>query len=77
MKKQPFSAFFQFSIFNSQFIIVSLHPHFETAPFWHTKKLLNMLNRCLDHGVIGNTTGFGSVILGSSPGGPTHNPLPY
>lgn len=32
-----------------------------------------MLNRCLDHGVIGNTTGFGSVILGSNPGHPTHD----
>ena len=25
----------------------------------------------LDHGVMGNTTGFGSVIMGSSPVGPT------
>lgn len=28
----------------------------------------------LAHGVIGNTTDFGSVILGSSPSGPTENP---
>lgn len=34
-----------------------------------------MLNRCLDHGVIGNTTGFGSVILGSNPGHPTRKEL--
>ena len=28
----------------------------------------------LAHGVIGNTTDFGSVILGSSPSGPTTKP---
>ncbi len=29
------------------------------------------------HGVIGNTAGFGPVVLGSSPSGPTKNPLNF